>query len=158
MLSLPNSRCSVDWKKCDWKISRPISGNMWIVSDVKWCCHDLICGDMCIGKIWIEDIKTNIRFFVDWHRWKRMMSWRNLSCYIDWNRWYGMLSWPNLKSYIHSKGCDRKIWRQLEFICDWNGCETMLSWHNLRWSLDWNGCEKNCSLPYKVLCGLEQMW
>jgi hypothetical protein len=68
MLSWPNSRCSFDWKRCGWKLSRPIWGTIWIESDVKWCCHDLICGVMCIGKIWMEDIKNNLRHNVDWKR------------------------------------------------------------------------------------------
>jgi hypothetical protein len=42
MLSLRNSRCFLDWKRCQLI--------MWILSDVKSFFHDLIWGDMCIGK------------------------------------------------------------------------------------------------------------
>jgi hypothetical protein len=44
-----NLKGYMDWEICDRKISRPIWNNIWIRSDDRGWCHDLICGEMWIG-------------------------------------------------------------------------------------------------------------
>jgi hypothetical protein len=39
----------MDWEVCDRKISRTIWNTMWIRSDDRGWCHDLIWGVMWIG-------------------------------------------------------------------------------------------------------------
>jgi hypothetical protein len=50
MLSLPNLKCFVDWKGCGKKISRTFLSTMWLrTNDREWC-HDVIWSDMWIGR------------------------------------------------------------------------------------------------------------
>jgi hypothetical protein len=49
MLLWPNLKCYVDWKWCYRKISRPIGSNIWIRTNDRGWCHDVILGDMWIG-------------------------------------------------------------------------------------------------------------
>jgi hypothetical protein len=58
---------TVDWILCDRKLSRPIWSTMWIISDDRGWCHDLILGALWIG----ADFEI-------------MLSWHNLKCYEDW--------------------------------------------------------------------------
>jgi hypothetical protein len=146
MLSWPNSRCSVDWKRCDWKLSRPISGTMLIVSDVKWCCHDLIWGDICSGKRYEWKISRPI--------------WVNMWIGTDDKGWCHDLIWGAILIGTDDKDCCHDlIWiatliqkdvterfdDQLQWLFDWNSCETMLSWLNLRCYVDLNGSERKFS-------------
>jgi hypothetical protein len=97
MLSCLNLKCSVDWKWCDRKLSRPIWNNMWIrTDDIIWC-HDLIW-----GALWTAaDCEI-------------MLSWLNLKCYVDWkgcDRKLSRLIWRNLRNNTDDIGwCHDLIW------------------------------------------------
>jgi hypothetical protein len=41
--------CSLDWKGCDRKLSWQIWSTMWIRTDDRGWCHDLLWGAMWIG-------------------------------------------------------------------------------------------------------------
>jgi hypothetical protein len=94
MLSLHNLKCYVDWKGCDRELSRTIWSTMWIKTDDRGWCHDLIWGAR-----WIRTNPEIMKF------------WPVLRWYIDRNRWYGMLPGPILKFYVDWNECDRMISR-----------------------------------------------
>jgi hypothetical protein len=49
MLSWPNLKCYVNWKGCNRKLSQQIWNNLWIITDDRGWCHDVIWVDMWIG-------------------------------------------------------------------------------------------------------------
>jgi hypothetical protein len=56
----------VDWKWCYRKPSRPIWSTMWISSDDRRWCHDLIWGDMWIGTYDIRCCHEKYECYADW--------------------------------------------------------------------------------------------
>jgi hypothetical protein len=58
--------CYVDWKGCDKTLSRTDWSTMWIRTDDRECCHDLIWGALWIGSYSVI-----------------MLSRPNLKCYVD---------------------------------------------------------------------------
>jgi hypothetical protein len=143
---------------------------------VKQCCHVLILGVMWIAKMWNEVFTTNLRYYVDWNRCERMLSWPNLRFYGEYNRWYGMLSWLRLKCYGDCKRFEMKLSRPI-WDTMWNGTDIAGFGHDLIWGALWIGTDvKECGHDliwiailigyyvtgsfhdqYEVLCELEQM-
>jgi hypothetical protein len=149
MLSWPNSRCSLDWKRCDWKFTRRIWGTIWIVSDMKWWCHDLIWGDTCIRK---DEMKISRSIWCtmwigsdDIGRCHDLI-WGAILIGTDEKRCWYELIWSDIliRKYVIERFDD-----QLEWLFGGTVLETMLSWPNLRCYVDWKGCERK--LPWKNL-------
>jgi hypothetical protein len=97
MLSWPNLKCYVDWKWCDRKLSQPIWSIMWIRTDDRGWCNDLIW-----GALWTTaDCEL-------------MLSWINLKCYVDWKGCDRKISrpiWRNLRIKSEDLGwCHDLIW------------------------------------------------
>jgi hypothetical protein len=121
MLSWQNLNCNMDWKECFRKLSRPIWSTMWIRSDDRGWCHDLIWGDLWIG--------TNSEI---------MIYWPNLKCYVYWEWCERKLSLPIL-STIWIRTDDRGLCHDLICGALWIGTYENDCFHDLLWSAMWTG-------------------
>jgi hypothetical protein len=142
MFSWPNLSWYVCWKIYEWKVSRRIWGTMWIGTDGKGWCRDLICGAMLIG--------------TDDKGWCRDLIWGAMLIGTDDKGCSHDLIWS---AAFTQNDVTERFDDHLEWICDWNSSDTMLSWPNLWCYVDWKGCEiMFLRYQFNVRCGLEQMW
>jgi hypothetical protein len=87
-----------------------IWGDMWIGTDYKLCCHDQRDRAMWIGKDGIRNIhdKFEIKYAL-----QQIWKYADMRCYVDWIRCEIMLLWPYGMCYMDLKGCDRDFSRQI---------------------------------------------
>jgi hypothetical protein len=138
MLSWPNLKWYVDSKEYYRKISRPTLSSIWISSDDRVWCHDLIWGALWIGR------DSEIIFL-----------WPNLKCNVDWKISFWKLSRP-IWSTMWIRSGDR----------GW--CHDLICGHMRVWTDDTGCCldqiyiahcigkDVRESFPdnFEVLCGL----
>jgi hypothetical protein len=109
MLSWPNLRCNLGWNVCDRNFSPPTWITMWIRSDDKGWCHDVIW-----GALWIETDSgillwlPNMKCYLDWKICDRKLSrpiWYTMWIRSDDGGWCHDLIWGDMWIGEYDKGC-----------------------------------------------------
>jgi hypothetical protein len=141
MMSRPFLKCYVDWNGCYRKLSRTIWRTMWIRSDDRGLCHDLIW-----GALW------------NWTDSEIKLSWPNLKCYLDLKIIYRKHSRP-IWSTMWIRSGDRGwshdlIWGHIWIWTDDTGCCLDQIYIAMWIGTDVRG---NIHDQFEVLCGLEQV-
>jgi hypothetical protein len=140
MLSLHKLKCYVDWNGCDRKLSRPIWSTMWIRTEDRGWCHDLIWGVMSL-----EQLRT----------YAVMNKFEVLSGLEGCGRKISRPIWSTIWNSTDDRGwCLDLIWGAL-----WIGTD-MKEWcHDQTWSAKWTGNYVTGSNhdQFEVISGLEQM-